>query len=127
MFQFELNFSAILSFQCWYLISHCSLRVVISKVQNLQSNISIQWQIQDFPDGEGVTPEKTYHLERFLPKTAWKLKKLDQEGVRIPGAPLGSANATVDPQLYLVGRRLSGCFWLLTSKFKPPKSSIAGS
>ena len=36
----------------------------------------------DFPDGS-ANPEmtaKTYYLPRFLPKPAWKLKKLDREG-----------------------------------------------
>ena len=36
--------------------------------------------MKDFPDGGGANPEfgpKTYYLENFLPKTAWKWKRLD--------------------------------------------------
>ena len=46
-------------------------------------NKYIQWRIQNFPDGRVSTSEfgaKTYCLARFLPKTAWKWKQLDQEG-----------------------------------------------
>ena len=42
----------------------------------------MQWRIQDFPDGGGATLEfgpKTYYLAKFLPKIAWKWKKLDRE------------------------------------------------
>ena len=46
--------------------------------------------IQDFPDGERVTPEfgeKSCYLTIFLPNTAWKLKKLGRDGARVPDAP----------------------------------------
>ena len=46
-----------------------------------------QWQIQDFPDGMAPTPEvMATYLATFLLKIAWKLKILDQGGVR-PNAP----------------------------------------
>ena len=38
---------------------------------------------QGFPRRGAPTPEfgaKAYYLARFLPKTAWKLKKLNREG-----------------------------------------------
>ena len=43
-----------------------------------------QWWISDFPEEVAPTSEfdtKTYYLTRFLPKTAWKWKKLDREVV----------------------------------------------
>ena len=49
-----------------------------------------QWQIQDFPGGgtNSCAWGKTYYLARFLPKTAWKWKKLDWQGMHIPSTPL---------------------------------------
>ena len=43
--------------------------------------LCLQWRIKDFPNG-APTPvfgAKAYYLARFLPKTAWKWKKLDRE------------------------------------------------
>ena len=47
-----------------------------------------QWRIHDFPDWVAPPPEvmPTYYLATLLLKTAWKLKILDQGGVR-PNAP----------------------------------------
>ena len=49
-----------------------------------------QWRIQHFPDGGGASsPDfgaKIYYFTTFLPKTAWKWKKLNRGPV--PGAPL---------------------------------------
>ena len=62
---------------------------------NDKNSCPIQWRIQDFPEG-GANPEigaKTYYLARFLPKTAWKWKITEGEGVRIPSGLLSSANA----------------------------------
>ena len=78
-----------------------------------------QWQIQDFPEG-GANPEfwaKTYHLARFLPKTALKWKQLDRQGACVPSAPwirqctslppvFGSVNGGVVPSLF-VGKKLT--------------------
>ena len=61
------------------------------------------------------TPEfwsRTYYLRRFLPETAWRLKKLDR-GRGVPGVPpLGSANGEVCKRflsffffIYLSGRK----------------------
>ena len=46
----------------------------------------------EFPrrGGGAPTPKvgaKTYYLAKFPLKTAWKWKKLDPEGGRVPGAP----------------------------------------
>ena len=50
-----------------------------------------------FPRG-GANSQKCYYFSIFLPKTAWKWKNLDpQGGARVPGAPLGSANAIIWP------------------------------
>ena len=49
--------------------------------------------VADFPDGRAW---KTYCFARFLPKTAWKGKKLGREGGCASLAPPGSANALRD-------------------------------
>ena len=57
---------------------------------------SNQWRIQDFPEWGAPTAKvgaPTYYFGQFSPKTAWNWRNLDWEGGRIPGAPLGSANA----------------------------------
>ena len=62
-----------------------------------------QRQVADlkFPrrGGGAPTPKvgvKTYYLAKFFRKTAWKLKKLDPGGARVPGAPLTSATGRFD-------------------------------
>ena len=56
------------------------------------SIVSIRRVDPGFPRWGGApTPEfgaKTCYFARFLPKTAWKWEKLDQEEARIPNAPL---------------------------------------
>ena len=54
----------------------------------------MQWWIQNFPHGGGANLQggsKTYYFSNFFPKTAWKWKKWDPKGARVPGAPLRSA------------------------------------
>ena len=53
------------------------MSVILSKSQGIIQDLilftTIQWQIQDFPDGGGATlnlGKKTYYLARFLPKPA---------------------------------------------------------
>ena len=43
---------------------------------------------------------KTYYWTRFSPKPAWKWKKLDREGARIPSAPLDSPMPVRRIELY---------------------------
>ena len=70
------------------------VNVVIFCRYQVRSMYAIQWRIQEFPNKGPPTPKcgaKIYYLARFLPKTVWKWKKMDQEGAHVPGA-LESAN-----------------------------------
>ena len=67
-----------------------------------------QWRIQDFPGGATTLDfgAKTYYFARFLPKTAWKWKALDQEGARLYPPP---------PDLPMVANSYS--FWISLNNF----------
>ena len=59
----------------------------------------MQWHIQDLPE-EGASTAKvgviTYYFGQFFPKTAWKWKNMDPEGMRIPDIPLTARSHSME-------------------------------
>ena len=75
---------------CWWLLKH---------IRSVQASGTHHNAVMDpgfSHKGGGCRPlnleQKTYYLAIFLPKTAWKWKKMDPEGVARAWRPLGSAN-----------------------------------
>ena len=61
--------------------------------QTQQECIPVQWRIQDFPRGGAPTPKIAIIFHIFA-ENCMKMKEFGPPGgARIPGAPLGSANA----------------------------------
>ena len=55
-----------------------------------------QWRIQDFPQGGAPTPKIAIIFHIFA-ENCMKMKEFGPPGgARVPGAPLGSANAVCD-------------------------------
>ena len=58
----------------------------LSAAHHVELDFSIQWQIQDFPDGAPTLEfeVKTDYLARLLPKTEWKMKEIERGCVTLP-------------------------------------------
>ena len=65
-----------------------------------KQNVPCQWRIQDFPEGGGANSQSGCVNLLFGPKTAWKWKNLDPQGLgarpwRPPDPPLSFAKLTI--------------------------------
>ena len=57
-------------------------------------NNTLQWRIQDFPQGGAPTP-KSAIIFQFFAENCMKMKEFGPPRGRVPGSPLGSASALV--------------------------------
>ena len=55
--------------------------------------VSLQWRIQDFPQGGAPTPKSAIIFQFFSQKLRENERIWTPRGARVPGAPLRSANA----------------------------------
>ena len=104
-------------------------------LEMLLEPMSIQWRIQDFPDGGAPTPEggaPTYYLTNFSQKLHENEENLTQRGgARVPAPPPRSANAIItetnnhgsEEVLFAIEKNRPKCLKILLQKGASPNAN----